>query len=83
MEESTLEAAGNAVPKSRRQLDKIADGFKNIGSAAGLQAATDPVGNAGDSIDGSLTSGVADLGANIGSTEEATLEQAGSAVPRM
>lgn len=60
---------GAAVPtgsKQRRQLDKIANGFKTIGSAAGLQALTDPLGNAGDSIDGSLTSGVANAGADIG-----------------
>lgn len=82
MEESTLEAAGNAVPTHlRRQADKIANGLKAIGNAAGVSAVTEPVGNAGDSIDGTLTDGAANAGASIGATEESTLENAGSSVP--
>lgn len=82
-EESTLEGIGSAVPKFRRQADKIANGLKAVGSAAGVNAVTDPVGNAGDSLDGTLTSGAADAGASIGSTEETTLENIGSAVPKL
>jgi hypothetical protein len=81
-EETTLESAGSAVPKSRRQLDKIANGAKNIGNAAGVGAVVNPVGDLGDSLDGTLTSGAANAGAQIGSTEETTLEKAGSAVPK-
>jgi len=81
-EETTLENIGSAIPKSRRQLDKIANGLKNVGNAAGVSAVTDPVGNLGDSLDGSLTSGVADAGAQIGNTEETTLESIGSAIPK-
>ena len=80
-EESTLEGIGKAIPK--RQLDKIANGSKNIGNAAGISVVTDPVGNAGDSLDGTLTSAAADAGAQIGSTEESTLEGVGKAVPRL
>lgn len=80
-EESTLEGAGSAVPRLRRQLDKIANGAQAIGDAAGIGSVTSPVTGAGDSIDGTLTSGAADAGAEIGSTEESTLEGAGSAVP--
>lgn len=81
-EETTLENIGSAVPKTRRQLDKIANGMKNIGNAAGLSAVTTPVGDLGDSLDGSLTSGVADAGAQIGKGEETTLENIGSAIPK-
>jgi hypothetical protein len=81
-EESTLEGIGSAVPKTRRQLDKIANGAKNIGNAAGVSAVVNPVGDLGDSADGSLTSGAADAGAQIGKTEETTLENIGSAVPK-
>lgn len=60
-------AAVPAVPKvGRRQADKIANGLKAIGNAAGVSAVTDPVGNAGDSLDGTLTSGAANLGASVG-----------------
>lgn len=83
MEESTLEDAGSAVPKVRRQADKIANGAKAIGSAAGVSAVTDPIENEGDSLDGALTDGAANAGAQIGSTEETTLENAGSSVPKM
>lgn len=59
--------ADPAAPKlCRRQGDKIANGFKASGNAAGVSTVTDPVGNAGDSIDGSLTSGAANIGADTG-----------------
>ena len=81
-EESTLEAAGSAVPKFRRQGDKISNGLGAVGNAAGVGAVTDPVQQAGDSLDGTLTSGAADAGASVGNTEETTLENIGSAVPK-
>lgn len=82
-EETTLENAGSAVPKFRRQGDKISNGLKAIGSAAGVGAVTTPVGDEGDSLDGTLTSDAANAGAQIGGTEETTLENIGSAVPKM
>jgi hypothetical protein len=72
---------GSAVPKARRQLDKISNGFGAIGQAAGVGAVTNPIQAAGDSIDGSTTAAGANAGAAIGSTEESTLEAVGSAVP--
>jgi hypothetical protein len=81
-EESTLISTGKAIPKTRRQADKIANGLKNIGNAAGVSAVTNPVGDLGDSLDGALTGGVADAGAKIGSTEESTLISIGKAIPK-
>ena len=81
-EEDTLISVGKAIPKTRRQADKIANGLKNIGNAAGISAVTEPVGNLGDSADGALTGGVADAGAKIGSTEESTLISIGQAIPK-
>jgi hypothetical protein len=81
-EESTLEQVGSSVPKTRRQLDKIANGAGAIGNAAGVGAATDPVVAAADTVDGTSTSAAAKAGAEIGSTEEQTLEKAGSSVPK-
>jgi hypothetical protein len=71
-----------SVPKIPRQADKIANGLKNIGNAAGISAVTEPVGNLGDSADGALTGGVADAGAKIGSTEESTLIGIGQTIPK-
>jgi hypothetical protein len=81
-EESTLISIGKAIPKIRRQADKIANGLKNIGNAAGVSAVTNPVGDLGDSLDGTLTGGAADAGAKIGSTEESTLISIGKAIPK-
>jgi hypothetical protein len=81
-EESTLISIGKAILKTRRQADKIANGLKNIGNAAGVSAVTNPVGDLGDSLDGALTGGVADAGAKIGSTEESTLISIGKAIPK-
>jgi len=77
-EESTLERVGKSIPK--RQLDKIAGGFRNIGNAAHVGAVTDRPSNALINMDGTLTSGAANIGANAGSTEENLLEEAGNAV---
>jgi len=81
-EVSTLEGIGSAIPKLRRQLDKIANGFGAIGNAAGVGAVTNPIQAAGDSVDGSLTSAAANAGASIGNVEVSTLEGIGSAVPK-
>ena len=81
-EASTLEQAGSDVPKARRQLDKISNGAGAIGNAAGVGAVTSPVQSTGDSLDGTLTSGAANAGAQVGNTEASTLEQAGSDVPK-
>jgi hypothetical protein len=82
-EEQTLEKVGSSVPKSRRQLDKIANGAGAISTAAGVGAATDPVVAAADSVDGTSTSAAVNAGAEVGSTEEQTLEKAGSSVPKL
>lgn len=81
-EESLLEGAGSAVPKFRRQGDKIANGVGAVGNALGVGAVTNPVQSAGDNADGALTSAAANAGASIGSAEESLLEGAGSAVPK-
>ena len=81
-EESLLEGAGSAVPKFRRQGDKISNGVGAVGNALGLGAVTNPVQSAGDNADGALTSAAANAGASIGSAEESLLEGAGSAVPK-
>lgn len=69
-------------PKARRQLDKIANGASAILDAARLNQAGGVVKTVGDNVDGELTSGVANLGAQVGSSEEQTLEGAGKAIPR-
>jgi len=68
-------------PKAKRQGDKIANGAAAVLDAAHLQVAGDPVKTYGDNVDGELTSGAANAGASIGSTEESTLESAGKSVP--
>jgi hypothetical protein len=81
-EETTLEGVGSAVPKFRRQGDKISNGVGAVGNAAGVGAVTDPIAKAGDGLDGTSTSAAANIGADIGSAEEASLEEIGSAVPK-
>ena len=85
-EEQSLEAVGSAVPssvpKDKRQADKIANGAGAIANAAGAGAVGDVIVSNGDSIDGTLTSDAANAGAQVGSTEEQTLESLGNSVPR-
>jgi len=81
-EESTLEGIGSAVPKFRRQGDKISNGLGAVGNALGVGAVTNPIQAAGDNADGALTSAAANAGASIGSAEESTLEGIGSAIPK-
>lgn len=84
-EENTAKTISSVTKtgKAKRQLDKIANGAGAIGDAAGLHTATDPVVQVADNLDGSLTSGAADAGASIANTEDQTLENAGSQVPRL
>ncbi|OQO13283.1 hypothetical protein B0A48_01511 [Cryoendolithus antarcticus] len=82
VEVTTAEGAGKSVPKSRRQLDKVANGAQAIGDAAGVGSTTAPATSAGDSIDGTLTSGAANAGAQVADTEVSTAESAGKSVPR-
>lgn len=69
--------------KSRRQLDKIANGVGAVGDAAGAGAVVDPIQQAGDSVDGTLTSDAANVGAQIGNAEVTTAEAVGSSVPKV
>jgi hypothetical protein len=69
-------------PKShRRQLDKIANGFGEIGQAAGVDSVTGPLVTQLDSLDGTLTDGAANVGSDVGSVEVNSLEEVGGAVP--
>ena len=75
-------APGKAQPKPhKRQLDKIANGFGEIGQAAGIESTIDPLVTQLDSLDGTQTDGAANLGSDIGTTEVNSLEALGSAVP--
>jgi hypothetical protein len=84
-------------PSKKRQADKyvtqnppssalityrISNGAAAVLDAAGANAAGDAVKTNGDSIDGELTSAAANAGAQVGSTEESTLESIGSSVPK-
>ena len=68
-------------PKTKRQGDKIANGFANILSAAGQNDLAEIEKSNGDTLDGQLTSDAANLGAQVGAYEEKTLENAGKQVP--
>ncbi|KAI4763157.1 hypothetical protein E4T52_04751 [Aureobasidium sp. EXF-3400] len=80
-EESTLEGAGKAIPRVKRQGDKIANGAANILSAAGQNDLAQIEKSNGDTLDGQLTSDAANAGAQVGAYEEKTLENAGKSVP--
>lgn len=80
-EESTLEGAGKAIPRVKRQGDKIANGAANVLSALGQNDLADIEKSNGDTLDGQLTSDAANLGAQVGAYEEKTLENAGKSVP--
>jgi len=81
-EESTLESVGKAIPKVKRQGDKIANGAANILSAAGQNDLAQIEKSNGDTLDGQLTSDAANLGAQVGAYEEKTLINAGKMVPK-
>jgi hypothetical protein len=82
-EESTLKGLGNAVPKTKRQLDKISNGFQDVSNALGTGSSSTTLTGALDTVDGDLTSGAANAGASTGGTEASTLEEAGNAVPKV
>lgn len=69
-------------PKVKRQGDKIANGAAAILDAAKLNAVGDPEKTIGDNVDGELTSAAANAGAQVGATEEQTLENAGKMIPK-
>jgi len=76
-------APGKAQPKpkpGKRQMDKIANGFGEIGQAAGLESTIDPIVTQLDNLDGTLTDGAANIGSDFGTTEVNSLEALGSAV---
>lgn len=79
-EAGTLEGIGSSILK-KRQLDKIAAGMQNIGSAAGVGDLTSPATTGLEGIDGTLTGAAADTGAEIGDMEAGTLEAIGNSVP--
>jgi hypothetical protein len=80
---TSAKGSAPATPqKARRQADKIANGAAAVLNAAGANGAGNAVQSNGDSIDGALTSGAANVGASTGSAEESTLESVGSAVPK-
>lgn len=70
-------------PKVKRQGDKIANGAAAILDAAKLNAVGGPEKTIGDNADGELTSAAANAGAQVGATEEQTLENAGKMVPKV
>lgn len=84
---STGGATGGAAPPppppSRRQLDKVSNGFQDMANAAGVGSSTTGLTNTLDNVDGELTSGAANAGSTVGGTEESTLEGAGKAVPKL
>ncbi|KAF2480916.1 hypothetical protein BDY17DRAFT_202518 [Neohortaea acidophila] len=81
-EASTLENAGNQVPKKfRRQLNKVAAGEQTLANAAGVGSETESTTNEENTLDGDGTNDAANAGAEIGSTEETTLEEAGNLTP--
>ncbi|KXT04595.1 hypothetical protein AC578_8682 [Pseudocercospora eumusae] len=71
----------DAIPKAKRQLDKISDGAQAISNAAKTGSLTSPATKGLDGIDGTSTGAAADLGAEVGDTEAGTLEAVGSSVP--
>jgi len=76
--------SGAATPAlARRQADKIAHGLQALSDAAGVGSSTTGATNALVSLDGELTSGAANAGASIGSTEESSLEELGNTIPRL
>lgn len=80
-EDNTADTISSIASRHRRQLDKISNGAQAISDAAGTGDATSAITDDLDNIDGTSTSGAADLGADIGDTEASTLEEIGSAIP--
>ncbi|SMR58660.1 unnamed protein product [Zymoseptoria tritici ST99CH_1E4] len=68
--------------KDRRQLDKISNGFQAITNAAGAGSSTSSLTTELDNLDGTGTSGSAQIGAAIGQGEVDILEGIGKAIPK-
>ncbi|PIA80038.1 hypothetical protein CB0940_12138 [Cercospora beticola] len=64
-------------PPHRRQLDKIAKGVQTLSSALGMGQATESTTDALVDLDGEATGAAANLGAELGGSEEQTLEEVG------
>lgn len=65
---------GTGGSKSRRQADKIAKGAQNIANALGQGQATESLTGEVEGLDGTLTDGAANAGAEVGNLEAGTLE---------
>lgn len=69
-------------PPHKRQMDKWAAGIQAVSNAAGTGSSTSGATDTMKNLDGELTSGAANLGAQIGNTEVQTAEGVGSSVPK-
>ncbi|KAJ4319428.1 hypothetical protein N0V94_003932 [Neodidymelliopsis sp. IMI 364377] len=74
---------GSAPARRTPQLDKISNGFQTLSNAAGTGASTTSLTDSLDTIDGDSTDGAANIGADVGTLEEGSLEAAGKAVPKL
>jgi hypothetical protein len=70
-------------PPHRRQLDKVAKGAQAMANAGGVGSSTSTVTDALVNLDGTLTSGAANAGAQVADTEVQTFEGAGNSVPKI
>jgi len=81
LELDTIPTLGSAIPKHRRQENKIADGAADILDAAGEKQIGGVVKTFGDTTDGEETKDLANTGATVGQLELNTIPKVGSAVP--
>lgn len=72
----------STVGAAKRQLDKIAAGEQTLSNAAGTGADTSTAITEEESLDGQLTGDASTAGQQVGDDEAATLESAGSLVPK-
>jgi hypothetical protein len=72
---------GAGTKLTRRQGDKMANGAAAVLNAAGQPALANIVKTNGDTLDGQLTDGQTQIGAELGSDEQNLLEQVGAEVP--
>ncbi|THW94048.1 hypothetical protein D6D17_08217 [Aureobasidium pullulans] len=81
-EEKTLEGIGKAIPRVKRQGDKIANGAADLISAMGQNDLAEIEKSNGDTLDGQLTDDATNAGAQVGAFEESTLENLGKMIPK-
>ena len=62
-------------PPGKRQLNKIGDGTEQLGDDTGVEAVTQPVGEALNEIDGIGTNDQANIGEQIGDIEDPGLPE--------